>query len=270
MSQRMTLQELAGHVAPELCAAAHREALAVQEGEIEPPESWRKEIEWLARRYVVRQASVPLWDFDRNDKPIAVTFLGAPDSDAAFHKWMDEVADWRARVAEVRAKWRKCYKHYYRQKPQADARRIVTGRIATAKIEAAEAEVTKLVHTAMTAPDAVVQATAADGTRRQLARAEVLEAIPEIESNSLTIKDVGWRHVEVTLPAATPASEPDSQGEFRSWFDALDAGVTVTEGMAKEAFPDLKVRRRRALLKEVVPEERRAERGTAPSRRRSK
>lgn len=216
-------------------------------------------------------------EFDVSDFLIAHTYFNVEGTSGSFDRWKAVTPDWSERIAKARLGNRQQYENAQQQTLPAHVREVITGQLADVRAKAAGSCVMKAVRAAMTEANVVVRATPEKGERRQLDRAELLAALIGGDLGMLELDGVKWRHVEVTMPTATTASDlgsiakpaGDIQAQIRSWFDGLPADVTITEGMAKTAFPDLTIRGRRTLLKEVVPAGRLAKPGTAPSRRRS-
>jgi hypothetical protein len=134
------------------------------------------------------------------------------------------------------------------------------------------------VRAALLADEAIVTATYG-AYRRKLDRIELEMASVDIVDGTLTIDAIVWRTVEVETANLSPAthssdnSPPTSSNDkakLELWYRGLPVDMIVTAGMVMKAFPALTVRRARALLKEVVPDKRRATRGTPPTLRRSK
>jgi hypothetical protein len=125
------------------------------------------------------------------------------------------------------------------------------------------------VRAALLADEAIVTATYG-AYRRKLDRVELEMASVDIVDGTLTIDAIMWRTVEVETATIPPPPSSSDKAKLELWYRGLPVGMTVTEGMVFKAFPALTVRRARALLKEVVPDKRRATRGTPPTRRRSK
>jgi len=211
MSEEISLQDLAERVAPEQCAV-RGEAVAVQDGDLEPPSSWNPEIEERVQNFIKSESKRRLSEFDENDLLIAQTFCDVERTGVAIEQWNKELAetpdDWKKRIEAARSTHREKYERDTRKTLPSHARRVIIWQVAEAKAQAAATEVIAAVRAAMTAPGVAVWAIPHGGERRQIGRAELLAMEIAFEPNELKLDGRRWQYVDVMLPVTSHAVQP--------------------------------------------------------------
>ena len=185
MPQRLMLWELAPLVARALCEQRD-EATGVQDGDLKPPAAWRPELKNRRLEYIKRELTIALEQFDSSDPFVATTSL-------------------------AHARKRKEYEAQKRKMVAKRAPRIVARLIANEKKQQATEEIQLALRAAMMDPETTVRATSEAGERRQLDRAEIVEAGIDHVRNRLEIRGNWWRDVEVECPPTIKAPpSPDA------------------------------------------------------------
>jgi hypothetical protein len=205
--QKLMLHELAPKVARIHCERRD-EAVDVQDSRL-PPSDWDHELDNRRLEFIERNLDVALRDFDSSERFIAVLFLGVPGASGEFEVWKRRNSDWETRIARVRTERRKEYEAEKRKILEERAFSIVAGHMADERKQQATEEIQLALRAAMIDPEASVQATSDAGERRQLDRAEIVEAGIDHVRNTLEVRGSLWCNVEVECNGF--ASEKDTK-----------------------------------------------------------
>jgi hypothetical protein len=205
--QKLMLHELAPRVARIHCEQRD-EAVDLQDSRL-PPSDWDHELDHRRLEFIERNFDIALEEFDSSDLFIAVLYLGVPGTSGAFEVWKHRNPDWETRISLVRTERRREYEAEKRKILEERAFSVVAGHMADERKQQATEEIQLALRAAMMDPEAKVRATSDAGERRQLDRAEIVEAGIDHVRNRLKIRGSWWCDVEVECsPIKAPPVAP--------------------------------------------------------------
>jgi hypothetical protein len=202
-SQKLMLYELAPKVARIHCERRD-EAVGVEDGRL-PPSEWGHELDDRRLEFIKRNLDIALGQFDSSDLFIAALFLGVSSTSGEFEVWKLRNSDWQTRIARVRTERRREYEAEKRKILEDRAFSTVAGHMAGERKQQATEEIQLALRAALMDPKATVRATSNAGERRQLDRAEIVEAGIDHVRNRLEIRGSWWCDVEVECPPTIEA-----------------------------------------------------------------
>lgn len=211
MAEACRLPELARRLAPDLWDA-YQQAIDVHDRKSDPPPGWWPQIAADAEAFVERTLAERLHAFDTSDLWAASRYLPITSS-WDLESWKKETADWPQKLAEFRQR-RDAYESETRALLRETAAGVAAANFARDGVRVLGKFFVVLLRVSMTEPGCVVRATPKGGERRQLDRAELLEAGIDLARNALTIDGTLFLMVQVEPPAAIdpPTPRPQSRG----------------------------------------------------------